>query len=286
MTSLTRQRTFESLRSWWSDSNLPGPTVNLHAAAKPLLRILYHRQALGIVESNSTGLPSQCVEICIIVHEGDDSQASYHKRVAGAKRIAHDRLREAQHLPSTATPVKQAQDPTGSNSIFSHSFGAQVNHPARLRAYGGSPSATSESKIELSELVWEILAQIATSAAGTDALVPQNALDLVETVLVPPVASVPFEPAACPVLRMLGGHKAANLIPRVVLLGFFLFPALIYPGSDTDRKVREAAAALLQRLDDNVGIVLGTRSQLDPISYVTMIILGINPKQPKTYNYT
>jgi hypothetical protein len=81
----------------------------------------------------------------------------------------------------------------------------------------------SESKIEMPELVWEILAQIAASAAGTDALVPQNALDLVETVLVPPVASVPFEPAACPVLRMLGGHKAANLIPRVVLLGFSLY---------------------------------------------------------------
>ncbi|KAJ7202716.1 hypothetical protein C8J57DRAFT_1735609, partial [Mycena rebaudengoi] len=55
-TSLTRQRTSESLRSWWSDSNLPGPAVNLHAAAKPLLRILYHRQALGIVESNSIGV--------------------------------------------------------------------------------------------------------------------------------------------------------------------------------------------------------------------------------------
>ncbi|KAJ7229900.1 armadillo-type protein [Mycena pura] len=33
------------IMSWWSDSNQPGATVNLHALSKPLMRVLYHRQA-------------------------------------------------------------------------------------------------------------------------------------------------------------------------------------------------------------------------------------------------
>ncbi|KAJ7254609.1 armadillo-type protein [Mycena rebaudengoi] len=51
MPPLTRQDTLESLRSWWSDSNpnLRGPTINLHAAAKPFMRLLYDRQALEFI---------------------------------------------------------------------------------------------------------------------------------------------------------------------------------------------------------------------------------------------
>ncbi|KAJ7244527.1 hypothetical protein C8J57DRAFT_1680874 [Mycena rebaudengoi] len=45
-------------RSWWSDRNphLRGPTVNLHAAAKPLMRLLYNRQALEFI-SPIDGIP-------------------------------------------------------------------------------------------------------------------------------------------------------------------------------------------------------------------------------------
>ncbi|KAJ7494099.1 armadillo-type protein [Mycena latifolia] len=56
MPPLTRQQTFQSIISWWSDSNPPGPTINLHAAAKPLMRLMYHRQALGFVKRNR-GVP-------------------------------------------------------------------------------------------------------------------------------------------------------------------------------------------------------------------------------------
>ncbi|KAF7350420.1 hypothetical protein MVEN_01347000 [Mycena venus] len=44
-----------SLHSWWSDSNsalVYGPTINLHAAAKPLMRLMYHRQALALIRKN------------------------------------------------------------------------------------------------------------------------------------------------------------------------------------------------------------------------------------------
>ncbi|KAF8192725.1 armadillo-type protein [Mycena galopus ATCC 62051] len=51
---LARQESRPSIYSWWSDSNpgLKGPTINLHAAAKPLSRFLYHRQALDIIRKN------------------------------------------------------------------------------------------------------------------------------------------------------------------------------------------------------------------------------------------
>ncbi|KAJ7735177.1 armadillo-type protein [Mycena metata] len=54
MPPLNSSPTHASIHSWWSDSNpaLRGPTINLHAATKPLLRILYHRQALNFIKAN------------------------------------------------------------------------------------------------------------------------------------------------------------------------------------------------------------------------------------------
>ncbi|KAJ7483764.1 hypothetical protein B0H11DRAFT_1199447 [Mycena galericulata] len=58
MPPLTRPQSRTSIFSWWSDSNpgLRGPTINLHAVAKPLLKLMYHRQALGFIEKNR-GVP-------------------------------------------------------------------------------------------------------------------------------------------------------------------------------------------------------------------------------------
>ncbi|KAJ7079831.1 hypothetical protein C8R44DRAFT_754529 [Mycena epipterygia] len=55
MPSLTRQCTLDSVLSWWSDSNsllLTGPTINLHAASKPLMRFLYHWAVLDFIKKN------------------------------------------------------------------------------------------------------------------------------------------------------------------------------------------------------------------------------------------
>ncbi|KAJ6522665.1 hypothetical protein DFH09DRAFT_1097053 [Mycena vulgaris] len=64
MSSLTRQRTLDSVRSWWSDSNPTGPNINLHALAKPLMKLMYHRQALDyITEHDSKPLSRDDMEI-------------------------------------------------------------------------------------------------------------------------------------------------------------------------------------------------------------------------------
>ncbi|KAJ7267893.1 G-protein alpha subunit-domain-containing protein [Mycena rebaudengoi] len=52
MPPLSRFDTVPSIRSWWSDSNPPGATISIHAAAKPLMRYLYHRQARELVRTN------------------------------------------------------------------------------------------------------------------------------------------------------------------------------------------------------------------------------------------
>lgn len=65
MPPLTRQRTPESILSWWSDSNPPGATIDLHAASKPLMKFLYHRQVLGFMKRNhGTPLSEETVQIC------------------------------------------------------------------------------------------------------------------------------------------------------------------------------------------------------------------------------
>jgi len=64
---LTRQDTHTSVFSWWSDSNSllrNGPTINLHALAKPLMKRMYHRQASGLIRNNrGSPLSTAMVEI-------------------------------------------------------------------------------------------------------------------------------------------------------------------------------------------------------------------------------
>ncbi|KAJ7491408.1 armadillo-type protein [Mycena galericulata] len=66
MQTSQRPQSRPSIYSWWSDSNpgLHGPTMNIHTAAKPLMRFMYHRQALDFVKRNQgVGLSTETVEI-------------------------------------------------------------------------------------------------------------------------------------------------------------------------------------------------------------------------------
>jgi hypothetical protein len=66
MNPLARQRTLESTLSWWSDSNPrpPGATISISALAKPLMRLMYHRQALRFIQKNrGTPLSQETLEI-------------------------------------------------------------------------------------------------------------------------------------------------------------------------------------------------------------------------------
>ncbi|KAJ7668251.1 armadillo-type protein [Mycena rosella] len=56
MLALTRQRTPESVHSWWTDNNPAGATISLLESVKPLIKLLYHRQALNFMKHNR-GIP-------------------------------------------------------------------------------------------------------------------------------------------------------------------------------------------------------------------------------------
>ncbi|KAJ7875438.1 armadillo-type protein [Mycena leptocephala] len=63
--SLLSDENIQSLHSWWSDSNSVGATISLHAAAKPLMRLLYHEQVRSFIKRNrGLALSSATIEIC------------------------------------------------------------------------------------------------------------------------------------------------------------------------------------------------------------------------------
>ncbi|KAK7043495.1 armadillo-type protein [Favolaschia claudopus] len=56
----------ESIHSWWSDSMSIGPTISIHAAARPLMRLMYHRQVRRFIkQTQDTRLSAEHMEICL-----------------------------------------------------------------------------------------------------------------------------------------------------------------------------------------------------------------------------
>jgi hypothetical protein len=74
MRLLTRQVSPDSIYSNWSDSSPPGPTINLHALAKPLMRLMYHWQALKFMKkTRDIPISTKSAEICLSYLEYDVS---------------------------------------------------------------------------------------------------------------------------------------------------------------------------------------------------------------------
>ncbi|KAJ7622203.1 hypothetical protein FB45DRAFT_1061796, partial [Roridomyces roridus] len=96
MPSLERQLSRPSIYSWWSDSNpmlRSGPTINIHAMAKPLMRRMYHRQALAFIARDGHAQPCELSAAAVEIYS---SYLSY-------KYIAPEtRLRVLQHLGASA----------------------------------------------------------------------------------------------------------------------------------------------------------------------------------------
>ncbi|KAK7033775.1 hypothetical protein R3P38DRAFT_3498468 [Favolaschia claudopus] len=66
MNSPNRPPTPQSVHSWWSDSNSIGPTISIHAVAKPLMRRMYHRQVRSFIKRNQdTPMTPELMEICL-----------------------------------------------------------------------------------------------------------------------------------------------------------------------------------------------------------------------------
>ncbi|KAJ7232576.1 hypothetical protein C8J57DRAFT_1578930, partial [Mycena rebaudengoi] len=102
MPPLTRQQTLESLSSWWSDRNpnLRGPTINIHAAAKPLMKLLYNRQALefiGKIDGCGDLRKLPTMRICLGVDEERHSGGSFPESTGEYDTLAEATLLNARH---------------------------------------------------------------------------------------------------------------------------------------------------------------------------------------------
>ncbi|KAK7057927.1 hypothetical protein R3P38DRAFT_2843688 [Favolaschia claudopus] len=120
MNSPTRPPRPESVHSWWSDSNSIGPTISIHAAAKPLIRLMYHRQVRSFIKRNQeTRLSAEHMEICLsylaykyispatksLILAELDSRVTSHRDV----EAVHDSLEERKTLVSEllASPLSR-----------------------------------------------------------------------------------------------------------------------------------------------------------------------------------
>ncbi|KAJ7347064.1 hypothetical protein DFH08DRAFT_870176 [Mycena albidolilacea] len=56
----------QSTHSWWSDRNSVGPTISIHAMAKPLIRLMYHSQVRTFIKKNrGIALSEATMQICV-----------------------------------------------------------------------------------------------------------------------------------------------------------------------------------------------------------------------------
>ncbi|KAJ7622206.1 hypothetical protein FB45DRAFT_122826 [Roridomyces roridus] len=94
MPPLECQLSRTSIYSWWSDGNpmlSSGPTINIHAMAKPLMRRMYHRQALAYIAQDGHGkaLSGETVEM-------------YSSYLSFKYILPETRLRVLEHLTASA----------------------------------------------------------------------------------------------------------------------------------------------------------------------------------------
>ncbi|KAF7369639.1 hypothetical protein MVEN_00294900 [Mycena venus] len=112
MPQLVRQQSHESIYSEWSDSKSPGPTINIHAIAKPLMRLMYHQQATKFMKKHrDVPLSSKSAEICLSWLEykyvGNSTRTKILKYIAGKDMIDSDAHEVARTLLLDSVVIDQ-----------------------------------------------------------------------------------------------------------------------------------------------------------------------------------
>ncbi|KAJ7829233.1 hypothetical protein B0H13DRAFT_1916631 [Mycena leptocephala] len=151
MPVLTRPRTPESIHSWWSDSNPVGPTISIHAVAKPLMKRMYQEQVRSFIKRNHGTLLSRAtLEICI-------SYLAYvqHKYISPATKTLI--------LKELAVRAEVQDDPTTMLDSFLAEWDLVVellsSSDSQIRRYtcnvlGALVSSTRESRLVLDACEW------------------------------------------------------------------------------------------------------------------------------------
>ncbi|KAJ7491420.1 armadillo-type protein, partial [Mycena galericulata] len=155
MQDLTRQQSRTSLLSWWSDSNPPGATISIHAAAKPLMRFMYHRQALDLIRSNRRfALTSSMLETY--------SAYVFCKYVSPATKAEVLRELKARSRAGDACGVITSQEVVF-NQLTELAGATNVVNEIRLEACGllgniaGSPAPTHSQRVGICARLFSLL---------------------------------------------------------------------------------------------------------------------------------
>ncbi|KAF7350458.1 hypothetical protein MVEN_01351300 [Mycena venus] len=190
MPPLTRQ----SFHSWWSDSNSAlahGPTINLHAAAKPLMKLLYHRQALALIRKNrGKPLSGTMLDTYMSYFQWDfvlwSTKAAIFEDLAGRAQSKVDEARAVVDSPdfSYITQMLKSQD-IGARISSCRLLGSLARHECtmetilELRSCAQLVSMLHDENSGVIGLAVYVLAQIACHLNGAQAIVDSRALVLV-----------------------------------------------------------------------------------------------------------
>ncbi|KAJ6559450.1 armadillo-type protein [Mycena vulgaris] len=211
MPLLTRQRTLESVLSWWSDSNRPGATIDLHAAAKPLMKWMYHRQALDFIKKNhDLPLSEETLQI--------------YSNYLGWKYVPHStKIAILTELTLRASSEEDARALVHSGLLYvlpqlseERSWGIAKLLLEHLGRHGSTTVATCATLVDLIRasstvlLVVELeaLCNIAGSPDGAEAAMDaiQKVLDHVAKLLRLPT----LQPSVLTMVTTLAGHKSTG----------------------------------------------------------------------------
>ncbi|KAJ7494017.1 hypothetical protein FB451DRAFT_1360618, partial [Mycena latifolia] len=189
MPPFTRQQTIHSVHSQWSDSNPPGATINLHAVAKPLMRLMYHRQALAFIKRND-GVPLTPVTLEIYWSYVSWKYVSTSTKLAvlaelraraGSKEDA--RLLIYSNMVDTILQFLQSRRYPGNFMHWQLIWESQAILVSLTRHNKSTCAAVVEPVVALlgddvkdGQLAFDLLRRIADSSEGAEGIVAANAL--------------------------------------------------------------------------------------------------------------
>ncbi|KAJ7478410.1 armadillo-type protein [Mycena latifolia] len=217
---LTRQPTRDSLRSWWSDRNPVGPNINLHAATKPLMRFMYRRDVLALIDKNR-GIP--------LTNEDMEIYSSYlaYKYVSASTKTAilmelQTRVESESDVCAVANSFVvylldeflSSPEAEMRKSMCRLLAGLTRHEAAVLPLLRGNPcqqlvSRLKDSDIEVITDAAQALYRIAKFPEGAQAAVDANVLDSLAELLVS--THVEIQKWPCDMLIKLACHKTTAM---------------------------------------------------------------------------
>ncbi|KAF7350393.1 hypothetical protein MVEN_01344100 [Mycena venus] len=251
MLPLARQDTRPSIHSWWSDRNpgLWGPTINIHAMAKPLMRWMYHRQALQFIRENrDSPLSTETLEIYSSYFPLEyvfwsTKTAILSELAERASDIDNARIVADSPILKYIAHMLGSPDVEARNSSCRLLEGL-VRHEYTIPAILGLNSCErlacllrdEDSRVVYGAMV--TLSRIACYVDGAQAIVDAETLDLVPELLKSP--SLGMREWACELMNKIASHKSAITAAFVLQLVSLL--------SNEDYVVAEGAVEALTQL--------------------------------------